>query len=138
MDLSSPKGASINDFIDPSFCSLTYASVEDAAAYVFKAGQGALLAKLDIKSAYRNIPVYPGDRHLHATTPSTFRRWAWSRVQKYELACMSREAPRFLALELSFSTTAAYSFVFAGWGAIKVASLYENYLLVLSTATKMA
>ena len=64
VDFSSPKGASINDFIDPSFCSLTYASVEDAAAYVFKAGQGALLAKLDIKSAYRNIPVYPGDRHL--------------------------------------------------------------------------
>ena len=64
VDLSSPKGASINDFIDPSFCSLTYASVEHAAAYVFKAGQGALLAKLDIKSAYSNIPVYPEDRHL--------------------------------------------------------------------------
>ena len=47
-----------------------------------------------------------------ATTPSTFRRWVWSR----ELACMSREAPRFLALELSFSTTAVYSFVFAVWG----------------------
>ena len=31
-----------------------------------------------------------------------------------ELACTSREAPRFLALEPeSFSTTAAYSFVFA-------------------------
>ena len=34
-----------------------------------------------------------------------------------ELTCMSREAPRFLALErVSFSTTAAYSFVFAVWG----------------------
>ena len=64
VDLSSPKGASTNDFVDPSLCSLTYASVEDAAAYVLKAGQGTLLAKLDIKSAYRNIPVHPGDRHL--------------------------------------------------------------------------
>ena len=54
-------------------------------------------------------------------------------------ACTSREAPRFLALgQQVFLTTAAYSFVFAVWGAIKVASLYENYLLVLSTATKMA
>ena len=38
---------------------------------------------------------------------------------EYELACMSREAPRFLALELnpvSFSTIAAYSFVFVVWG----------------------
>ena len=33
---------------------------------------------------------------------------------KYELTCMSCEATRFLALEpVSFSTTAAYSFVFA-------------------------
>ena len=48
MDLSSPKGASVNDFIDLSFCSLTY----------------ALLAKLDMKSAYRNVPVYPGDWRL--------------------------------------------------------------------------
>ena len=64
VDLSSPKGASINDFIDPSLCSLSYASVDNAAAYVFEAGRGTLLAKLDIKSAYRNVPVYPGDRHL--------------------------------------------------------------------------
>ena len=50
--------------MDPSLCSLSCASIKDAAAYVLKAGQGALLAKLDIKSAYRNIPVHPGDRHL--------------------------------------------------------------------------
>ena len=64
VDLSSPDGASVNDFIDPALCSLSYATVEDAAAFVFKAGRGALLAKLDIKAAYRNIPVHPGDRYL--------------------------------------------------------------------------
>ena len=64
VDLFSPKGASTNNFVDPSLCSLTYASVEDAAAYVLKTGQGTLLAKLDIKTAYQNIPVHPGDRHL--------------------------------------------------------------------------
>lgn len=64
VDLSSPDGASVNDFIDPELCSLSYASVEDAAAFVFKAGRGAMLAKLDIKAAYRNVPVHPGDRHL--------------------------------------------------------------------------
>ena len=31
---------------------------------VFEAGRGTLLAKLDIKSAYRNVPVHPSDRHL--------------------------------------------------------------------------
>ena len=47
------------------------------------------------------------------------RRWAWLRIRKYELACMSREAPRSL-VELIFSTTTAYSFVFAVWGRISL------------------
>ena len=63
-DLSSPLGRSVNDYINPLLCSLPYASVEDAAAFILRAGQGALLAKLDIKPAYRNIPIHPGDRHL--------------------------------------------------------------------------
>ena len=62
--LLSPKGASTNDFVSPAFCSLSYASVEDAAAYVYEAGRGTPLAKLDIKSVYRNVPVHPGDRYL--------------------------------------------------------------------------
>ena len=64
VDLSSPSGASVNDFVDPSLCSVKYAFVDDAAEFVAKVGRGALLAKLDIKSAYRNIPVHPGDYHL--------------------------------------------------------------------------
>ena len=49
VDLSSPQDQSVNDGIDPALCSLSYASVEDAAAFVLRAGRGALLAKLDIK-----------------------------------------------------------------------------------------
>ena len=37
VDLS-PDGASVNDFIDPALCSLSYVSVKDAAAFVCKAG----------------------------------------------------------------------------------------------------
>jgi hypothetical protein len=54
----------VNDFIDPTLCSLSYASVEDAAACVFKAGRGSMLAKLDIKATYYNVPVHLGDGHL--------------------------------------------------------------------------
>ena len=64
VDLLFPQEHSVNDYIDPSLCSLSYPSVEDAAAFLFKAGRGALLAKLYIKSAYRNIPIHPRDRHL--------------------------------------------------------------------------
>ena len=69
------------------------------------------------------------------------RNIIYARAITFVLATTSREAPRFLALGQQvffFFTTAACSFVFAVWDAIKVSSLYENYLLVLSTATKMA
>ena len=63
-DLSFPEGSSVNDGIDPALCSLQYTSVEKVAAAARRLGPGALLAKVDIKSAYRLIPVHPDDRHL--------------------------------------------------------------------------
>lgn len=64
LDLSYPEGASVNDGIDPALCSLSYTSVDWAARMVLGTGRGALLAKLDLESAYRMIPVHPDDRHL--------------------------------------------------------------------------
>ena len=66
VDLSYPKGASVNDGIDPDLCSLVYTLVDEAVNRVLQHGQGAQLAKLDIASAYRIIPVYPDDRPLLA------------------------------------------------------------------------
>ena len=63
-DLSHPSGSSVNDGIDPNLCSLHYTSVEDVATVAAQLGRGALLAKIDIESAYRLIPVHPGDRWL--------------------------------------------------------------------------
>ncbi len=65
-DLSFPHGASVNDGIDPAFCSLSYTTVDDVAAIIATQGQGAMLAKIDIAAAYRLIPVHPQDRHLQA------------------------------------------------------------------------
>ena len=61
IDLSSPVGCSVNDVIDPSLCSMSYMyiTVEDAIQEITKLGKGALLAKLDIKDAYRMILVHP-------------------------------------------------------------------------------
>ena len=64
LDMSAPEGASVNDGIDGSLTSLSYVGIQDAAAAVVDRGQGTLLAKVDIKSAYRNIPVHPDDRWL--------------------------------------------------------------------------
>ena len=62
--LSSPKGSSVNDGVDSKLCPLTYASVDEAVSQIKLIGRGAMLAKFDIASAYRIIPVHPVDRLL--------------------------------------------------------------------------
>ena len=63
-NLSSPEGSSVNDGIDKSLCSIRYMSVDDVFNLVKALGKGTLLAKLDLKEAYRVVPVHPEDRPL--------------------------------------------------------------------------
>ena len=62
--LSFPTGSSINDGISKEECSVQYASFDVAVALVQDAGLGALVSQCDIKSAFRILPVYPGDFDL--------------------------------------------------------------------------
>ncbi|KAK3752126.1 hypothetical protein QZH41_019254, partial [Actinostola sp. cb2023] len=64
VDLSSPEGASVNDGIDPDSFSLQYIRVDDIIKMVSKLGKGALLAKWDVLTAYRNVAIHPTDRAL--------------------------------------------------------------------------
>ena len=64
VDMSSPEGGSVNEGICKEWCSLSYISVDDVAREVVKLGKGALMAKFDLKAAYRNVPVHPDDRWL--------------------------------------------------------------------------
>ena len=64
VDLSYPEGESVNDGIDSELCSLSYASVDSAAQRIIGWGRGTVLAKVDLESAYRMVPVHPDDRHL--------------------------------------------------------------------------
>ena len=64
VDLSFPKGHSINDGIPKHLCSLKYISIDNAIQKIFSQGRGAMLAKIDVKSAFRLLPVHPSDRHL--------------------------------------------------------------------------
>ena len=63
-DLSYPEGASVNDGIDPQLCSLQYITVDEVAQSAMQLGRGTLFAKLDVKAAYRLVPVHPRDRRL--------------------------------------------------------------------------
>lgn len=64
LDLSSPEGYSVNDGVCKDLASVAYVSVDDVVACVVRLGKGTIMAKMDIRQAYRNIPVHPSDRPL--------------------------------------------------------------------------
>ena len=68
LDLSAPEGASLIDRVSPALSSLGYVSVDDVAAMILALGKGSLLAKPDLKSAYRSIPMHPDDQVLLGMT----------------------------------------------------------------------
>ena len=63
-NLSYPDGNSVNTFIDRNVASVKYASFDDAVQKVLQLGRGSLMAKTDIDSAFRIIPVNPDDFNL--------------------------------------------------------------------------
>lgn len=64
MHRSYPKYESINYFIDPEVCSVHYSSFDNVVDMISSLGKGALLGKVDVKSAFRLIPVHPSDFEL--------------------------------------------------------------------------
>ena len=59
--LSYLHGTSVNDNIPDAHSSVHYASISDAIAVLKSLGAGCFLAKTDIKSAFRIIPIHPSD-----------------------------------------------------------------------------
>ena len=55
--LLSPFGSSVNDGIAMELCSLLYVSLDDMVSGVLKLGRRALVAKFDLKAAYRHIYI---------------------------------------------------------------------------------
>ena len=64
VDLSAPQGHSVNDGISKELAILSYVSVDEVVSGVLQRGKGAMIAKMDIHHAYRNIPIHPSDRVL--------------------------------------------------------------------------
>ena len=73
MDLSYPKGGSVNDHIPKNSylgikISLVYPTVDDLAKQLKKLGRGALMWKRDLKRWFRQIPLDPMDVELFGFT----------------------------------------------------------------------
>ena len=69
LDLSSPHDVegnlNINSLIDKETYSLKYVTVDDAMDIISKLGKGTLLTKIDIKDAFRILPIHPDHRPFH-------------------------------------------------------------------------
>lgn len=57
--LSYPVGDSLNNQISKAMSSVTYTSFKDALVKPRPLGSGALIAKADIKSVFRLLPIHP-------------------------------------------------------------------------------
>ena len=64
LNLSSPDGHSVNDGIRKDPFTVQYMKVDDTIDRIMSLGRGTLLAKFDVESAYRIIPVHPNDLYL--------------------------------------------------------------------------
>ena len=62
--LSYPPGDSVNDHIPKEPYSLQYVRVDDAISILKSLGPGAYMAKTDLKSAFRIMPIHPDDWNL--------------------------------------------------------------------------
>ena len=59
VDLSYPRGSnSVNDGILKDLFSMFYITIDKAVSKILELGPGALLAKIDLNSAFRLIPVH--------------------------------------------------------------------------------
>jgi len=67
MNLSSPHGSSVNDYISKDTYTFHYATFDQALALVARHNQNAMLAKLDIKHTFCLCPVHLADLELVGT-----------------------------------------------------------------------
>ena len=93
--LSYPEGDSINDFISQDNTRVNYASVEDAIKLVKQAGRCAYMAKTDIKSAFRLIPIHKADHPLFC--------FQWQEVFYYDV-CLQMGCSASCKIFETFST----------------------------------
>ena len=124
VNLSSPKGASINDGIPDSAASVSYTTLSSALKLILKAGKDAFLAKSDIKSAFRLLPLSPEDYHLLC--------FMWEKSYFYD-RCLPMGARSSCALFEMFSS--ALEFLVTAQGHKDVLHYLDDFIFIHSTQT---
>ena len=124
LDLSYPKGASVNDFISKEFyldekIDLVYPKVDDLIDLIKSKGQGCLLFKTDLSRAYRQLSY----------DPSAFNKvaWVWKKKTHFcdTVLCMGSRSSAYCCQKF----TNAISFIL-----FKLGIYILNYLDDLASA----
>ena len=63
-NLSFPQDHSLNDYIPDHEATVQYETLNTVLQQILKYGQGSFLAKADVESAFRIIPIHPDSHHL--------------------------------------------------------------------------
>jgi hypothetical protein len=58
-NLSFPQGASVNDGISSEYSAVSYQDLDHCVAIIQSLGPGTLVAKADLESAFRLLPIHP-------------------------------------------------------------------------------
>ena len=61
---SSPKGKGVNDNLHRELTHVSYSSPDDGASLMHFLGKRSLLAKIDLREAYRMVSIHPKDRRF--------------------------------------------------------------------------
>ena len=64
LHLSAPEGLSLNDFISKDEFSIHYSMLDNAVALLSRFKKGSMMAKVDLKSAFRMVPIQAVDWEL--------------------------------------------------------------------------
>ena len=91
VDLSFPRDHSANEGISLELASMSYARVDDAVELIRHLGVGTQLVKLDLKSAYRIVPIHPQDHHILAI------EWEGATYVDQALSFGLRSAPKIFS-----------------------------------------
>ena len=124
--LSFPRDSSINDFIPRDFSSVSYASITDAISSLKRAGRGCFMAKTDIKSAFRIIPVHPDDHPLLGMK--------WENLYYYD-RCLPMGCSSSCAIFEAFSTALEWIAIHR-LGASSVLHILDDFLFIADTKQK--
>ena len=117
--LSSPKADSINSHIDNIFSDVQYATLQDAFKLILGMGPHPYMAKLDIQSAFRLIPIKPEQYNLLCI------KWE---DQYYYDRCLPMGARSSCALFESFSS--AIEHIAVKQGVTSVIHYLDDFFLV--------